>query len=254
MSQAPHRSRPAIGVAATRDPGVGEDRRHAKAARSCTNRAWALDRAQGCGGRSRSGPRTRRRPKASAHALPQPLAPRHWEVSVHAGGNPSGHDHGPEGVGSRAGADHAGSGRHDRVVVLVAQPLSTRAGRSRLCSASLALHDARPFHVPGRVPAHLRQQHHHHVTSVNQMSANGSDPAAPRNDPSRGVAVQQPAALTRRRGRGTIGRRRRLRRRPRCRACGDKQQECDPDPRPPWALAPFTRRSASRAFQVLPRR
>ena len=81
----------------------------------------------------------------SLHPLPQPPAPRNREVAtVHVGGDTSSHDHGPEGVGSRAGADHAGSSGHDRVVVLVAQPLASRACRSRLCSASLAPHHARP--------------------------------------------------------------------------------------------------------------
>jgi hypothetical protein len=108
----------------------------------------------------------------SPHPAPQPPAPRNRDVAtVHLGGDTSGHDHGPEGVGSRAGADHAGSSGHDRVVVLVAEPLASRPCRSRLCSASLAPHDARPSQPPRNECLKPAWQHAHHGTFAKQMSA-----------------------------------------------------------------------------------
>ncbi len=61
-------------------------------------------------------------------------------AAMHLGRDTAGYHHGPEGVGGGAGSNHAGSGSHDRVVVLVAEPLTTRPGRRRLGSASLAAH------------------------------------------------------------------------------------------------------------------
>jgi hypothetical protein len=63
-------------------------------------------------------------------------------ATMHLGRDAAGYHHGPEGVGGCTCSNHSGSGSHDRVVVLVAEPLTARSGRSRLGSASLAPHDA----------------------------------------------------------------------------------------------------------------
>lgn len=58
--------------------------------------------------------------------------------------NALGHDEGTDRIGSRARAHHAGGSGHRRVVVLVAESLTTGPGGGRLSSAPFTSHENDP--------------------------------------------------------------------------------------------------------------
>jgi len=104
--------------------------------------------------------------------LPEAVVPQDRDVAaMHLGANALGHDESADRISSRAGADHPGGSGHGRVVVLVAQPLSTWPGRRRLRSASFTPHARPPSRARNRGGEGCPSRHPHHDTVVSQKRA-----------------------------------------------------------------------------------
>ena len=109
--------------------------------------------------------------KPLPNPLPDALIPQDRDVAaMHLGANALGHDERADRIGSRAGADHPGGGCHRRVVVLVAQPLTTRSGRCCLRSAAFTPH-VRPPSRGNRGGGNCTSHQPHHDTVVSQKRA-----------------------------------------------------------------------------------